>query len=127
MGTTWTNGRSSAVRHWRVDGGDILGTQDGDPSRAGLLVTKDQFENFELTLDFNIDEHGKYNSGVYVRNDPDTGSQTGYQVNIGRGIAGEYCGGLYRKGWLAKGDVNDAIRRPGAWNTLGIKADGPQS
>jgi hypothetical protein len=111
--------------HWRVDQGEILGTQDGDPSLAGLLTTKDQFKNFELALEFKIDEHGKYNSGVYLRNEPGAGHQTGYQVNIGRGVVGEYCGGLYRNGWLSKGDVNDAIRRPNAWNTLHIIADGP--
>lgn len=117
--------KTVGTAHWRVDGGDILGTQDGDPSRSGLLVTKDLYKNFELALDFNIDEHGKYNSGVYLRNDPDAHGQTGYQVNIGRGVVGEYCGGLYRNGWLGKGDVNDAIRRPNAWNTLHIIADGP--
>jgi hypothetical protein len=117
--------KTVGTAHWRVDNGDILGTQDGDASRAGLLVTKDPFKNFELTLDFNIDEHGKYNSGVYLRNDPDAHGQTGYQVNIGRGVVGEYCGGVYRNGWLAKGDVNDAIRKPNAWNTLHILADGP--
>ena len=118
----WTPVRTA---HWRVDNGDILGTQDGDPSLAGLLTTRDQFKNFELVLDFNIDEHGKYNSGVYLRNEPGADHQTGYQVNIGRGVVGEYCGGLYRNGWLSKGDVNDAIRRPNAWNTLHIIANGP--
>ena len=111
--------------HWRVDSDNILGTQDGDPSLAGLLTTTQQFKDFELVLDFNIDEHGKYNSGVFLRNQPGAGHQTAYQVNIGRGVAGEYCGGLYRKGWLGKGDVNDVIRRPGQWNSLHIIADGP--
>lgn len=111
--------------HWRAQGGVIVGTQDGDPSRAGLLTTKDQFKNFVLQLDFAIDEHGKYNSGVYLRNELGVGQQTGYQVNIGRGVVGEYCGGLYNHGWLAKGDVNDAIRKPGQWNSLRITADGP--
>jgi len=111
--------------HWRVQDDAILGTQDGDPSRAGLLTTREQFKNFELYIDFNIEEHGKYNSGVYLRNEPGSVGQTGYQVNIGRGIVGEYSGGIYRKGWLSKGDLNDVIRRPGTWNTLYIVADGP--
>ena len=111
--------------HWRVDHGSILGTQDGDPSRAGILTTRDSFQNFELVLDFGIEEFGKYNSGVYLRNQPGTVNQTGYQVNIGRGVVGEYCGGLYYHGWLANGDVNDVIRRPNKWNSLHIIADGP--
>ena len=110
---------------WRVEDGVIVGTQDGDPKRAGLLDTVDEFQNFELTLDFFLDEHGKYNSGVYLRNDPNARGQTGYQVNIGRGAAGEYCGGVYKDGWRAKGDEKDTIRKPLAWNTLVIRAQGP--
>src|SRR5436305_11355651 len=68
--------------HWRVEDGVIVGTQDGDAKRAGLLTSKDAFQDFELELEFMIDEHGKYNSGVYLRNDPGTGARTGYQVNI---------------------------------------------
>ena len=111
--------------HWRVEAGVIVGTQDGDPKLAGLLTTKDSFQDFELELEFMIDEHGKYNSGVYLRNDPKTGNRTGYQVNIGRGAAEEYCGGVYTDHWLAKGDEKDAIRKPLAWNTLRIVARGP--
>src|SRR4051794_23168922 len=60
---------------WRVEDGVIVGGQDGDPKRAGLLTTKDQFQDFELELEFMIDEHGKYNSGVYLRNDPGKGGR----------------------------------------------------
>src|ERR1041385_5397679 len=109
---------------WRVDEGIIVGGQDGDPKRSGLLTTKDSFKDFELVLDFMIDEHGKYNSGVYLRNDPGKSGRTGYQVNIGRGAAGEFCGGVYTTEWLAKGDEKDAIRKPLAWNTLRIAARG---
>jgi hypothetical protein len=111
--------------HWRAEDGVIVGTQDGDASRHGLLTTDRSYKDFELSLDFDLDEHGKYNSGVYLRNEPGVERQTGYQVNIGRGVIGEYCGGLYRNGWLAKGDVNDVIRKPRQWNTLHIVADGP--
>lgn len=111
--------------HWRVEDGVIVGTQDGDPSRHGLLTTSRRYKDFELWLEFDLEEHGKYNSGVYLRNEPGVERQTGYQVNIGRGVVGEYCGGLYRNGWLAKGDVNDTIRRPGQWNAMHIIAHGP--
>lgn len=120
--TGWT---PIGTAHWRVEDGVIVGTQDGDPSRSGLLTTSRTYKDFELYIDFNLEEHGKYNSGVYLRNDPGVERQTGYQVNIGRGVIGEFCGGLYRKGWLGKGDDKDAIRKPGQWNTLHITADGP--
>src|SRR4051812_18205312 len=110
---------------WRVEDGIIVGGQDGDPKKSGLLTTKDSFKDFELTLDFMIDEHGKYNSGVYLRNDPKTQARTGYQVNIGRGAAEEYCAGIYTDHWLAKGDEKDTIRKKLDWNTLHIIAQGP--
>jgi len=75
---------------WRVEDGVIIGGQDGDPKRSGLLTTKERFKDFEIELEVMIDEHGKYNSGVYLRNDTGTAGRTGYQVNIGRGAAGEY-------------------------------------
>jgi hypothetical protein len=107
---------------WRVEDGIILGGQDGDPKRSGMLMTKEQFRDFELELDFMIDEHGKYNSGVYLRNDPDARGRTGYQINIGRGAAQEFCGGLYTDKWLAKGDEHDTIRKKLDWNRLRILA-----
>jgi hypothetical protein len=139
-GNDLTGWRPVGSAVWRVDHKDgwpdmIVGGQDGDPKRAGNLVTVDQFQNFELELEFMIDEHGKYNSGVYLRNPPERGGKNGYQVNIGRGAAGEYCGGVVitdapgttpgTPTWLAKGDEADAVRKPLAWNSMSILADGP--
>ncbi len=109
---------------WRVEDGVIVGGQDGDPKRSGLLTTKDAFKDFEIELEFMIDEHGKYNSGVYLRNDAGTARRTGYQVNIGRGAAEEYCAGLYTDHWLAKGDEKDTIRKKLDWNKMHILARG---
>jgi hypothetical protein len=120
--TQWTPIGSA---QWKMENGVIAGGQDGDPKRGGLLATRDQFKDFELELEFMIDEHGKYNSGVYLRNDPGTAGRTGYQVNIGRGAAEEYCAGIYTDRWLAKGDEKDEIRRKLDWNRLLIRAVGP--
>ncbi len=115
---------------WKVVDGVIVGGQDGDPRKSGVLATRDAWQDFEFSFDFMIDEHGKYNSGVYIRNDPKSQGQTTYQINIGRAAAGEYCGGVViRKGrdieWLSKGDEKDAIRRPLEWNSMRILAKGP--
>jgi 3-keto-disaccharide hydrolase len=110
---------------WRVEDGIIVGGQDGDPKRSGLLTSKAQFKDFELELEFMIDEHGKYNSGVYLRNDPGTASRSGYQVDIGRAEAQEYSGGIFTDHWLAKGDEKDTIRKKLDWNKLRIVAKGP--
>jgi hypothetical protein len=117
----WTTVGSA---QWKVEDGIIVGGQDGDPKRSGLLTTKDEFLDFELALDFMIDEHGKYNSGVYLRQQPGRGGRTGYQVNIGRGQAQEYTAGIFTDRWLDKGDEDDTIRKPGKWNNLRIVARG---
>src|SRR6185503_332920 len=109
---------------WRVEKGIIVGGQDGDPKKSGLLMTKDQFTDFEIELEFMIDEHGKYNSGVYLRQEPGKGGRSGYQVNIGRGQAQEYTAGIFTDHWLAKGDEHDKIRKPLDWNSLRIRAEG---
>jgi hypothetical protein len=109
---------------WKVEEGVIVGGQDGDPKRSGLLTTADAFQDFELELELMIDEHGKYNSGVYLRNDPGTAQRTGYQVNIGRGAAEEYCGGVFTDQWLSKGDEQDTLRKKLEWNRLRILAVG---
>lgn len=108
---------------WKVKDGMIVGGQDGDPGRSGILMTKESFKDFELELEFKIDEHGKYNSGVYLRHGPGERRQRGYQVNIGRGAAEEYVG-LHYKEWLDKGDEDDSIRRKLKWNQLRIRARG---
>src|ERR1041384_5163511 len=59
----------SGSAKWKVEDGVIVGGQDGDPKRAGFLCSKESFQDFGLVLDFMIDEHGKYNSGVYLRHD----------------------------------------------------------
>jgi len=108
---------------WRVEEGSLWGGQDGDTSRSGLLLTEESFQDFELELEFMIDEHGKYNSGIYLRNDPHQAGWTGFQVNIGRAEAGEYCG-LYHKDWLHKGDELDEVRKKMDWNHYRILARG---
>ena len=108
---------------WRVEDGVLVGGQDGDPKRSGLIMTKKSFKDFELELEFKIDEHGKYNSGVYLRHDRKARGRKGYQINIGRAAAKEYTG-LFLKDWLDKGDEHDKIRRPLEWNQLRIRAVG---
>jgi hypothetical protein len=119
--SAWTTVGNAA---WRVEHGVIVGGQDGDARKSGLLMTKEHFKDFELELEFMIDEHGKYNSGVYLRQEPGRGGRSGYQVNIGRGQAQEYTAGIFTDKWLAKGDENDTIRKPLDWNRLRILADG---
>jgi hypothetical protein len=116
--------QTAGSAEWSVKEGVIVGGQNGDPKRSGLLMTKDLYRDFELELDFMIDEHGKYNSGVYLRQQPGKSGRTGYQVNIGRGQVEEYTAGIFTDRWLAKGDEHDKIRKPLDWNSLRILAEG---
>jgi hypothetical protein len=123
-GKSLTGFTTSGTALWKVEDGAIVGGQDGDFRKRGNLVTTGEFKDFELELEFLIDEHGKYNSGVHIRG---AGS---YQINIGRPGAGEFIGVGVHRGerrewvWLSKGDEQDTVRRPLQWNTLRIIAKG---
>ncbi len=106
---------------WVVKAGRIRGGQDGDPKRSGLLITEGVFRDFEIDLEFKIDEHGKYNSGLYLRHAVGERRRQGYQVNIGRADAEEYVG-LYTDRWLDKGDEQDKYRKILDWNQLRVRA-----
>ena len=105
---------------WTLKNGTLVTGQDGDPKRWGMLQSKKQYLDVELKLEFKIDEHGKYNSGVYLRKPTNNKKGRAYQINIGRGTSGEPVG-LYLNSWLAKGDENDKIRIPLKWNSLRIR------
>ena len=117
----WT---SIGSAKWKAENGTITGGQEGDPSRSGILLTERTFKDFDLSLEFKIDEHGKYNSGIYFRRSKTKSLGHPYQINIGRGVAGEPVG-LHLGDWLDKGDEDDSIRKPLQWNKLRIRAIGP--
>ena len=102
---------------WRVEDGVIVGGQDGDPKRSGILISKGDYKDFDLRLEYKIDEHGKYNSGIYFRRAKTKRLGRPYQLNLGRGAAGEYVG-LFLDDWLDKGDEKDEIRKPRKWNKV---------
>ena len=117
----WTSVGSAK---WEVIDRIIKGGQNGNPSKSGVLWTNEIFKDFDLSLEFKIDEHGKYNSGVYFRKSKTKPLGRPYQINIGRGAAGEPIG-LHIDDWLDKGDEKDEFRKPLKWNSLRILAIGP--
>jgi hypothetical protein len=112
---------------WKVIDGVLEGGQDGDPKRSGILATKETFLDFDLSFEYLIDEHGKYNSGVYFRRGKTKDDRKGpsYQLNLGRGKAGEFVG-LFLDRWLDKGDEEDRIRKPEQWNQVRLLVVGPK-
>ena len=108
---------------WQVKDGTLIGGQDGDPKRSGILITRETFGDFELTLEFKIDEHGTYNSGIYFRRAKGKPLGHPYQLNLGRGVAGEPVG-LHMYKWLDKGDEKDLVRKPLQWNRVRLLVSG---
>jgi hypothetical protein len=102
---------------WQAKDGILIGGQDGDPKRSGILITRETFGDFDLSLEFMIDEHGKYNSGIYFRRAKSKPLGHPYQLNLGRGVAGEPVG-LHMNKWLDKGDEKDLVRKPRQWNQI---------
>ena len=112
---------------WKVTDGILEGGQNGDPTHSGVLVTKELYQDFDLGFEYLIDEHGKYNSGVYFRRGKTKEDRKGpsYQLNLGRGKAGEFVG-LFLGRWLDKGDEEDRIRKPEEWNKVRLLVVGPK-
>ena len=114
-----------------LDGWDVLGDAnwelEGDAVRAdsggGFLVTPESYADFELTLEFWVDEPA--NSGIFIRcADPQSvGAENSYEVNIfdTRPDQTYRTGGIVR--FVAPSTV---IHTGGQWNTYEIRAEGPR-
>ena len=88
---------------WKINDGTLEGGQDGDPA-IGHSCDQGDLLDFDLTFEYLIDEHGKYNSGVYFRRGKTKEERKGpsYQLNLGRGKAGEFVG-LFLDRWWTRG------------------------
>lgn len=116
--TGWkTTGRPAG---WVVDEGTILCTVQG----GDYLRTLDQFDNFELALEFKLAP--KTNSGIRLRSvNPDNMQTRGLEVQIfdsfGKKKPDRHdCGALYD----CVAPVKNVCRPAGEWNSLRITCDG---
>jgi len=110
---------------WKVENGVIAGTSPASENRHGLLVYDKQFSDFEIEIEYKAI---KGNSGLYFRSE---------KVNSEVGVYGfqaeiddeKDAGGLYETGgraWVVQ-PTADQVKtwyKPGAWNTMKIKAVG---
>jgi hypothetical protein len=90
-------------------------------SGNGFLVTKESYGDFELTLEFWVDEPA--NSGVFIRcADPQqVGADNSYEVNIFDTRADQ----TYRTGGIVNvAAPTSVINTGGKWNTYEIRAQG---
>ena len=120
---------------WQVVDGALTRVTDG----AGDLITKDQFQDFELSLEYKISKDG--NSGVmfHVTEEFDRPYHSGPEVQVQDNVDGrdgQLAGWLYQlyrpvnPGWQleyqaamqkAAPDVLDATRPAGEWNSLYLR------
>jgi hypothetical protein len=111
---------------WEIANGAFRGTQTPDSSARGFLLTKDEFSDFTVRMEYKAI---KGNSGFFFRmRDPKLriGGPLGYEVEVDptRDPGGlQEVGG---RGWLHHtGPSGEAFYyRPGEWNQLTVSAHG---
>ena len=102
--------------NWEIADGAV-----GADSGSGFLVTKESYGDFELTLEFWVDEPA--NSGIFVRCADATSvtDRNSYEVNIYDTRADH----TYRTGGIVHiAAPNSVIMTGGKWNSYEIKAEG---
>jgi hypothetical protein len=106
---------------WYVDDGELV-CASGPDEEYGYLLTNEDYDDFELTLEFKQEADG--NSGVFIRSDVEGTKVEGWQVEVAP--PGKHTGGIYEsygRGWLVKPDPEDEkYLKPGEWNQLRIVA-----
>ncbi len=114
-----------------LDGWNVLGDANWElgegavsaDSGSGFLVTEDSYGDFELTLEFWVDEPA--NSGIFIRcADPNRVADTNsYEVNIYDTRADQ----TYRTGGIVHiAAPTSVINAGGQWNSYEIRAQGPR-
>ncbi|MCX7412739.1 MAG: DUF1080 domain-containing protein [Planctomycetia bacterium] len=111
---------------WEVRDGAIVGTSPASEPKHGLLVTDRKYKNFILRAEFKV---VRGNSGLYFRCE-----ERGSTAGVG-GLQAEVdnspdVGGLYEtggRGWVQRPDhaKTEAIAKRGDWNSMVIRAIGP--
>ena len=124
-----------AERGWAVENGVITSASVPNNGRGGTLATVDKFHDFELELDYKLDEapnvectaklgpkpgrNGQIQEQANLSKDPacifNSGVmfRTGYQLNLGRREAGEYVGVVVHR------QLPEAIRGNVDWLSTG--------
>lgn len=110
---------------WFVKEGELV-SESGQDKAYGYLSTTDNYDNFELTLEFLQESIG--NSGVFIRSSIEGVKIRGWQVEVAP--KGLHTGGIYEsygRGWLIKPELfKEEVLKEGEWNTLKILVNGDQ-
>jgi hypothetical protein len=108
---------------WYVEDG-LLISESGPDKEYGYLGTEENYDDFEIMLEFKQEANG--NSGVFVRSTVDGTKVSGWQVEVAP--PGSDTGGIYEsygRGWLVKPDPEkDKALKFGEWNKMRIVVKG---
>ena len=130
-GKTLDGWQAAGGGHWAIEDGAIRGTSAAAEPRHGHLISKAEFADFAVRLEFRAT---RGNSGLYFR------AEEGGSLGI-RGFQAEIdpandLGGLYEtdgRGWVVKPTAEQVAAwlkpgplKPGDWNALSVVAIGPR-
>ena len=115
--------QAHGTEKWYVEKGELI-CESGPDKAYGYLSTTDNYQDFELTLEFRQEANG--NSGVFIRSGIDGVKISGWQVEVAP--KGLYTGGVYEsygRGWLIKPEPEkEEVLKEGKWNKLKIRVVG---
>lgn len=116
---------SYGTEKWYVDGDKNLVAESGPDKEYGYLATRQYYNDFDLTLEFNQVSNG--NSGVFFRSFIEAPVKVhGWQCEVAP--KNNDTGGIYEsygRGWLAQiPDEKETILKEGEWNTMRIRVEG---
>lgn len=114
--TGWRNYKKESIGPgWKVEEGKLVRAANG----AGDIVTTDQYDSFELTLDYNISKGGNSGLMYHVLETEGAPWMTGPEIQIQDNKDGH---DPQKAGWLYQlySSEKDATKPAGEWNTLRI-------
>jgi len=109
---------------WYVEDG-LLICESGPEKKYGYLLTREYYNDFELTVDFKQEADG--NSGVFFRSFIRKGVEiSGWQVEVAP--PNQHTGSIYEsygRGWITPipNSKEDALKY-GDWNTMKVRVQG---
>lgn len=108
-------GKTDLNPMWKVADGELTLTGKG----GGDIVTKEQYDAFELTLDYKISKGGNSGLMYHVKETDKAPYFTGPEVQIQDNVDGK---DPQKAGWLYQlyPAMTDATKPAGEWNTLRI-------
>ena len=122
-------GWEGSTDYFRVENGVIVGgTVEADIPQNEFLCLEGEHDDFELELDFRLDEG--VNSGVQIRSQriPNSHETIGYQADLGDGYWGAIYDESRRNRVLIAPEegVIEGTLDPLGWNRYRIRAEGPR-